>query len=126
MTARAAARCGVEHFAAAGGVDGQHADAEPGRFVHGCGHGGRNVVILQVEEDAPPRGHEIPHQLRPFGGEELHADFVGQCRIADGRHDFLCGRRRGNVQGNDQFCPWVNCMMTKRSTRDGVGQSRHP
>ncbi len=94
---------GVEHFAATGGVHGQHAHSEPGGFMHGCGYRGGNVVILEVEKHAPTRGDEIPHHLRAFGSVELHADFIGEGGVADGRHDFLCGRRRGNVESHDQL-----------------------
>src|SRR4029077_3901782 len=53
---------GVEHFAAACGVNRQHTDAEPGGLVHGRRHRAGNVVILQVEEDVASRGDEIAHQ----------------------------------------------------------------
>ncbi len=88
---------GVDHPAATGGVDGQHADAESCGFAHCGGNRVGNVVILQVQKDPPARGHEVAHHARPFGGVELHPDFEGQSRDAHGRHDLLGGGRGRNI-----------------------------
>ncbi len=99
-----AAACGggSQHLATARGVHGEHADAQLGGLADGCGDGGGDVVILEVEEDLPAGADEIADYLRAFGGIELHPDFVAEGGIAHGRHDLVGGGRGRYIQSNDQ------------------------
>ncbi len=87
----------AQHFAAAGGMNCQHADPKLRRFGHPRPNGVGNVVILQVEKNMASAGHEIAHDLWTLGGVELHADFIGQGGIPHRRHDLLRGGGSGDV-----------------------------
>src|SRR5690349_11752309 len=113
-------------------MDGKHADSKLRRLGHCRPNRVRNVVILQVEEYAPSRSHQIPHYLGSFGRVKLHADLVDEGRIADRRHDLLGGGRAGSVERNDELLARIARMklitsMAHAIARDAVGQcSRHP
>src|SRR5437773_648883 len=69
--------------------------------------GGGEVVIFQIEKDAASRGDQLAHDLRAFGSEELHADFVGTSGFAHGRHNCSGSGRGGHVESDDQMLPRV-------------------
>ena len=99
LTGRSLNRC-TQHLSAAGGVHRQHAHAELSRLTDsrpGCVW---DVVVLEVEENAVSRTHQFTDDGWPFGGVELHADFIGEGGVADGRHDLSGGRGRRYIQGN--------------------------
>ena len=113
-------------------MDGKHADSKLRRLGHSCAHGIGNVVILQLEKHAASRRDQVPHDLRAFRRVQLHADLVGEGRVADRRHDLLGGGRAGNVERNDELLARIARMklitsMAHAIARDAVGQcSRHP
>jgi len=94
---------GAQHPAAARSVYGKHADAELRSLTHGGGDGVGDIVIFQVEEDPAPGSYQVPHQLRALSSIKLHTDLVAESGVADGRHNFLCGGRGRDIEGNDQM-----------------------
>ena len=66
--------CRLQHLAAPAGMDGQHADFQLGCFCHCRGHGIRNVMEFQVEEDFAARVNKLADDLRAFGRKKLFAD----------------------------------------------------
>ena len=82
---------GIEHRSAAGRMDVQHPDAQPGgRPARRC-DGIRDVMELQIEKDAEAAPHERLHQCRPCGGEKLVAHLQpALCRV-----DAIGERERG-------------------------------
>ena len=83
---------GLQHLAAAGGVHGQHADAQFGGRTHRRGDGVGDVVIFQVEKHLPAGGDQVADDLRPLGREQLFSDLVSGCGVVDGLDD-LAGLR---------------------------------
>src|SRR5208282_930030 len=69
-----------------------------------------DVVILEVEKDAPSRTYEFVDNRRPFGSVELHADLIRMSRVTDGRHDLPGGLGRRYIQGNDQTLARVHFL----------------
>ncbi len=65
----------------------QHADAELSGFANCGSDGGGDVMIFQIEKDTPAWSHQFAHDLRAFGGVELHADFISGSGVAHGRHN---------------------------------------
>ena len=92
----------AQHLAASGGVHRQHTHAQLGRLADSCSDGVGDVVILEIEKDAASRPYQFADNRGTLGGVELHADFVGEGRVSDGRHDVPGGRGRGYIQGNDE------------------------
>jgi hypothetical protein len=93
-------------------------------FRHGRTHGVGNVVILQVEKHLPPRGHEVPNDLRTFSGIELHPDFVSQGGVSDGRHNLLGGCSAGNIQRNDEpLARIIVALKTVARTIAGIARA---
>ena len=62
---------------------------------------------LEIEENLPAGGHQVAHNLRPFGREELFPDLVSSCGLAKGLYDLagLGGAR--NIERHDQPIPWL-------------------
>ena len=81
----------------------QYADAKLGGFANRGADGRGDVVIFQIKKDSASRGHELAHDLRAFGGVELHTDFVGRRGVAHGCHNLSGGGRSGHIQGDDQM-----------------------
>lgn len=81
---------GPQHFAAAGGMDGEHAYAEFGSRADRPRDSVRDVVIFQVEKHLAAGGDQVADDLRSLGRKELFADLVGGCSFAD-RLDDLAG-----------------------------------
>ena len=73
-----------------------------GRGRDGGRHRVRNVVELQIEEDAVAALGERPHERRPFGGEQAAADL----EAADGAAKRV-GQRRARAR----------CVSTSSATR---------
>ena len=96
-----------QHLAAAGGVDGQHADPQLGRRFDSRGYGIRDVVKFEVEKNLPAGGDQVAHNLRPLGREELFPDLVRICGLADGLDDLagLGGARY--IERHDEPIPWL-------------------
>jgi hypothetical protein len=67
-------------------------------------------VILEVEKDAMARTDQFADNGRTFGSVELHADFVGEGRVADGRHDLPGGRGRRYIEGNDETLARIHTL----------------
>src|ERR1700722_14584037 len=109
-------------------MHGQHAYAKPGSFAHRRSHSIWNVVIFQVKKHATPCGHQVPHHLRSLRRIELHPDFVSERRIANRGDDFMCGLRRGYVQGDNQpLARLARERALARIRRDAVGKcGLHP
>ena len=91
-----------QHLAPTGGVDGQHRDAELAGRVYGGGDGVGDVVELQVEKDFTAGSDKVADHLRPLGGEELLANFVGAGGVAYRLDDALGVGGAGNVQRHDE------------------------
>src|SRR5206468_3370838 len=73
-----------------------------------CGSdGGGDVMIFQIEKDTPAWSHQFAHDLRAFGGVELHADFISGSGVAHGRHNLSGSDRGGHVESDDQVLPRV-------------------
>ena len=83
-------------------MDGQHTDAQLGGGADGPCDGVRDVVEFQVEEDLAAGGDEFADELRPLGGEELFADFIGGSGLADGLNDLASLGGAGDVQRHDE------------------------
>ena len=110
----AASRRGLQHLAAAGGVDGQHADSQLGGRADGRGDGVGYVVEFEVEEDLAARSDQLADELRPFGGEELFADFVSGGRLADGLDDLAGLGGAGDVKRHDKPIFWKHRLTVYR------------
>jgi hypothetical protein len=115
------------HLRAARSVDRQHAHAKLLSFGDGCSDGVRNVVILQIEKHSPTGRDEIAHDLRSYGGIQLHPHLVGQGGVSHRRHNLLCGGGGRNVKRNDEPLARITTSIANAIGRDAVGQSsRHP
>ena len=113
-----------EHPEPAGGMDGQHADAELGGLADGAGDGIGDVVVLEVEKDVTAGGHEVADDLWAFGREQLLAYLINLGRVADRCHDFSCLGGIGNVKGNDQALTGVRHASSLRQKGVGLGDFR--
>src|SRR6185437_2418891 len=65
---------GDEHRPAAGRVNVEHPYTEARRRGAGAGDGVRNIVELEVEEEAEAASDELAHDLRARSNDELLAD----------------------------------------------------
>src|SRR6266566_829801 len=94
----------------------QHADAELSGFANCGSDGGGDVMIFQIEKDTPAWSHQFAHDLRAFGGVELHADFISGSGVAHGRHNLSGSDRGGHVESDDQVLPrvinWASVYQT--------------
>src|SRR5690606_20020973 len=92
---------GPEHSGAAGGVDGEHVHAEGSGGFDGARHGRRDVMVLQIEEDALSAALERAHDVGPCGGEELGADLVPVHGRPQALHEVERGPGIGQIEGDD-------------------------
>ncbi len=60
----------LHHLLAAQSVDVEEVDPEPGRRLRRLGDGVRDVVELEVEEDAVAGALEFPDEVRTLGREQ--------------------------------------------------------
>lgn len=65
---------GGEHGGSAGGVEGEHVDAQPGGRANGAGNGVGDIVELEVEEDAMAATQDGLEDRRARGDKELEAN----------------------------------------------------
>ena len=68
-------------------------------------------MILEVEKDAAPGADQFADHGWALGSIELHADFVGEGRVTDGRHDLPGGLGRRYIQGNDETLARVHMIF---------------
>src|SRR5690606_35454645 len=92
----------LEHLRAARRMHGEQVHAVRRGRLDGAGDRTRDVVELQVQEDALPARSKLPEQWGPGPGEEWGSDFVPANRVAqsiDEPQGFLA---RGEVERNDE------------------------
>ena len=84
----------------------EHGDTQLGSRLDGSGHGVRDVVEFQVEEDFAPGVDQLRNDLWPLSGEELKTDLVEGNRVAELIDDLLRIDGGRHVQGDDQAVFW--------------------
>src|SRR6185437_11867725 len=92
---------GDEHRPAAGRVNVEHPYTEARRRGAGAGDGVRNVVELEVEEEAEAASDELAHDLRARSNDELLADLDRAAARVEPRGERERGLRVGKVQRDD-------------------------
>jgi hypothetical protein len=91
------------HGAAAGSVQREQLDAEVGGGGHGVSDGARDVVVLEVEEDAPAAVGQGADQVGARAREEGRPDLVEVDGVREAVHEvegLVTGR---NVQRNNDL-----------------------
>ena len=58
---------------AGAGVHGDQLSAQPGRAAAGTGHGGGDVVELEIQKHPLPLIPQLPHHIRPAGHKQFQA-----------------------------------------------------
>src|SRR5437667_12789263 len=73
-------------------------------------------MIFQIEKDPPAWSDQFAHDLRAFGGVELHSDFISGSGVAHGRHNLSGSDRGGHVESDDQVLTrvinWASVYQT--------------
>ena len=110
----------LHHFQATTGVDGHVANIEHACGSHGMGHGLRNIVPFQVEENIDALGAQRLDEVRSLAGEELAAHLeeaqmglekfhererIGAAVHIKGKNQFVGHRRRGITHAVKQAAP---------------------
>ena len=98
---RADFRGRLHHRAAAGRVHVDHPRARRHRGLHRAGDGVRDVVKLQIEEDAIALARELADHRRSRGREELLADLEAADRSAQRVGELDGPGRRFDIQGDE-------------------------
>src|SRR5260221_6100952 len=98
-------RGSAQHGRAAARVNGEHIRSQFYSGFHGMADRVRDVMQLQIEEDAPAGTNQLPYQFRAFGGEELQSYFVNAGSIGNALDKRLRGSGVRNIQGNNKPVP---------------------
>jgi hypothetical protein len=72
------------------------------RRSDGAGHGIRNVVELEIQEDAKAQAGQFLNYFGSFGCEELAAYFEESCCAAEPFRQSISWPRAVKIEGNDQ------------------------
>lgn len=116
-----------EHGRAAGGMEGEHVDAERGGRADSSRDGVGDIVELKVEEDAVPAAQDGIEDRRTGGDKELEANFEPGTGIVKPVEEDRGSAGIGNVEGDDEplagSFPGVGCgLWPGRGLRWGWGR----